>query len=148
MILFSAKGCPQSLRDLKHLPTITTILLEARNAESSAYINTRPPYPEEMTRKPYPTNYITPIFPKYGDLVGNAREHIRRYVDALTAHSHDHELRLREFSKSLEGHAFTYYTSLFPGSILSKNDMATQFMKKFFPLDKKLTLSDLQQLTL
>jgi len=52
-------------------------------------------------------------------MIRNAREHIRRYVDALTAHSHDHELRLREFSKSLEGQAFTWYTSLLQESVLS-----------------------------
>ena len=63
-------------------------------------------------------------------MTGNAREHIRQYVDALTAHSHDHELRLREFFKSLEGCAFTWYTSLALGSVLSWNDLAIQFMKK------------------
>ena len=78
-----------------------------------------------MSRKPYPANYTPPISPKYDGMVGNAREHIRRYMDALIAHSHDHELRLREFSKSLEGCAFTWYTSLSPGSVLSWNDMAT-----------------------
>ena len=121
---------------------IAAILLKTKKAESSTYIDTRP-YPEEMFRKSYPTNYTPPIFPKYDGMVGNAREHIRRYVDALTAHSHDHKLRLREFSKSLEGHAFTWYTSLLLGLILSWNDMATQFMKKFFSLDEKLTLSNL-----
>ena len=35
-----------------------------------------------------------------------------RYMDALTAHSYDHDLRLREFSKSLEDRAFTWYTTL------------------------------------
>lgn len=119
-------------------------MLEARKAESSTYIDTRPPHLEEMARKPYPTNYIAPISPKYDGMVGDAREHIRRYVGALIARSHNHELRLREFSKSLEGHAFTWYTSLLPGSVLSWNDMATQFMKKFFALDEKLTLSNLQ----
>lgn len=54
-----------------------------------------------MARRSYPTNYTPPIFPKYDGLVGNAREHTKRYIDALTAHSHDHELRLREFSKIL-----------------------------------------------
>ena len=66
-----------------------------------------------------------------------------RYMDALTAHSYDHDLRLREFSKSLEDRAFTWYTTLQLGSVLSQNDMATKFMKKLFALDEKLTLSDL-----
>ena len=62
----------------------------------------------------------------------------------LTAHSYDHELRLKEFFRSLEGRAFTWYTSVALGLVLSWNDLATQFMKKFFTLEEKLTLSDLQ----
>nr|POE66823.1 hypothetical protein CFP56_52033 [Quercus suber] len=103
-----------------------------------------PPYPKEVAGKPYPVNYTPPIFPKYDGMTMNVREHIRQYVDALIAQPHDLELRLREFSKSLEGRAFTWYTSLTPGSVLSWNDFATQFMKKFFTLKEKLTLSDLQ----
>lgn len=76
-------------------------------------------------------------------MIGNAREHIRRYIDALIAHSHDQELRLREFFKSLEGQAFTWYTSLLPGSFLSWNDIVIQFMKKFSTVDERLP--DLQQ---
>nr|POF15910.1 hypothetical protein CFP56_17150 [Quercus suber] len=93
---------------------------------------------------PILANYTSLIFTKSGGMIGNAREHIMRYMDALTAHSYDYELRLREFSKSLEGRAFTWYTILFLGSVLSWNDMATSLMKKFFALDAKLTLSDLQ----
>ena len=66
-------------------------------------------------------------------------------MNAFTAYSHDHKLRLREFSNSLEGQAFTWYTNILLGSVLIWNDMVTQFMKKFFALDEKLTLSDLQQ---
>lgn len=75
----------------------------------------------------------------------NARKHIRQYIDALTTDSHDYELRLREFAKSLEDRAFTWYTSLAPRSVLSWNDMATQFMKKFFAFEEKLKFSNLQQ---
>ena len=92
---------------------------------SAVYVDTRPPYPEEIVGKPYLANYTPPIFPKYDGMIGNAREHIRRYVDALTAHSHDHKLRLREFSKSLKGRAFTWYASLTLGSVLSWKDLAT-----------------------
>lgn len=68
----------------------------------------RPLYLEEMAKKPYLANYNPHIFLKYDSMIRNAREHIRRYVDALMAHSHDHELRLKEFSKSLEGQAFSF----------------------------------------
>nr|POE89524.1 aspartic proteinase cdr1 [Quercus suber] len=112
--------------------------------ESAIYVETRPPCPKEIVGKPYPANYTPPILHKYDGITRNAREHIRQYIDALTAHSHDHELRLREFSKSLEGQAFTWYTSFAPGLVLSWNDLATQFMKKFFSLEERLMLSDLQ----
>ena len=76
---------------------IVAILFKAKKAESIVYIDTKPPYSEEVASKPYPTNYTPPIFPKYDGMVGNTREHIRRYVDALTAHSYDHKLRLGSF---------------------------------------------------
>nr|POE59760.1 hypothetical protein CFP56_61797 [Quercus suber] len=76
--------------------------------ESPVYVDIKPPpYPEEIAGKLYPANYTSPIW--------NAREHIRQYVNVLTAHSYEHKLRLKEFSKSLEGRAFTWYTSLAPG---------------------------------
>ena len=71
--------------------------------EGVVYVDTKPPYLEEIARKPYPTNYTPPIFPKYNGIIGNARKHIRRYIDALIAYSHSHKLKLKEFSKSLEG---------------------------------------------
>ena len=77
---------------------ISAILFETKKVGSTVYIDTRPPYSEEVVGKPYPTNYTPPIFPKYDGMAGNAREHIKWYVDALMAHSYDHELRLKEFS--------------------------------------------------
>ena len=56
---------------------ITTILFEAKKVESAIYIDTMPPYSEEVASKPYPTNYTPPIFPKYDGMAGNAKEHIR-----------------------------------------------------------------------
>ena len=123
---------------------ISAILFEVKKLESAIYIDTRPLYLEEIARRPYLANYTFPIFSKYDGIAGNVREHIRWYMDALTAHSLDQELRLRVFSRSLEGRAFTWYTSLALGLVLSWNDLATQFMKKFFTLEEKHTLSDLQ----
>ena len=87
---------------------IHAILFEAKKMESVVYGDTKPSYLEEITGKPYLANYTPPIFPKYDGITGNTREHIKRYVDTLTAHTHDHEPRFREFSKSLEGRAFTW----------------------------------------
>nr|POF01938.1 hypothetical protein CFP56_06391 [Quercus suber] len=98
------RGSPYLTRE-----DITAILFEAKKVENTVYIDTKPPYSKEISSKPYLANYTPPTFPKYDGMAGNARKHIRRYIDALTAHSYDHELRIREFSKSLEGHAFTWY---------------------------------------
>ena len=65
----------------------------------SVYIDTRPSYLEEVAKKPYPTNYTSLIFLKHDGVAGNTKEHIQRFMDSLMAHSHDHELRLREYSK-------------------------------------------------
>ena len=104
---------------------IHAILFKAKKMESAAYVDTRPPYPKRIARKPYPANYTPPIFLKYDGITGNAKEHIRQYADVLMAHSHNHKLRLREFSKSLEGRAFTWNTILALGPVLSWNDLAT-----------------------
>ena len=93
--------------------------------ENAVYVDTRPSYPEEIAGKPYLANYTLPIFLKYDGTTKNAKDHIRRYVDALTAHSYDHELRLKKFFKSLEGWAFTWYASLALGSVLSWNNLVT-----------------------
>lgn len=122
---------------------ISAIWLKTKKLVSAVYVDIKPLYPEEIAGRPYPANYTPLIFPKYDGMTGNTREHIRCYVDALMAHFHDHELSHREFSKSLKGRVFTWYTSLALGSVLSWNDLATQFMKKFFALEEKLTLLDL-----
>ena len=73
--------CPQGSPYLSN-EDISTILLKAKKVESTIYVDIRPPYFEEVARKPYPVNY-TPIIPKYDGIIGNAREQIRRYIYAL-----------------------------------------------------------------
>ena len=120
----SIPQAPQGGQRLQGSPYLTkediyAILFKAKKIESTVYVDTRPPYSEEAFGKPYPINYTPLIFPKYDGITGNAREHIRWYVNAPMAHFHIHTLRLREFSKLLEGHAFTWYTSPALGSVLS-----------------------------
>ena len=68
---------------------------------------------------------------------------MRCFVDVLTAHSHDHDLRMKEFSKSFEGCTFSWYASLALGSRFGWNDLAMHFMKKLFPVDDRVTVADL-----
>ena len=50
---------------------ISAILFEAKKAESTIYIDTRPFYSEEVVSKPYPANYTPSIFPKCDGMAGN-----------------------------------------------------------------------------
>ena len=77
-----------------------------------------PPFSTTITAKPYPPGYQPPHFRKF-DGIGSAREHIISFLDDLGVHSGDNDLKLREFSKSLTGRAFTWYTKLRSNSINS-----------------------------
>ena len=67
----------------------------------------QPPYPREIQAKPYPRGYHPPAFRMYNGRTGNAREHIIQFIDDLGVFSHDPELRMREFSKSLRDRAYS-----------------------------------------
>ena len=92
----------------------------------------QPPYPLEIQSKPYPKGYRPPAFQMYNGRTGNAREHIIQFIDDLGVFSHDLELRMRVFSKSLGDHAYSWYANLAPGSIHSLEDLVNQFCGKFF----------------
>ncbi|KAF7822144.1 hypothetical protein G2W53_027599 [Senna tora] len=71
-------------------------------------------------------------FRKFGGQTGHAKEYIMCFVDDLGIYGQDKELRLREFSKSLTGNAYTWYNKLAPESICSWEEMAISFCGKFF----------------
>ena len=56
----------------------------------------------------------------------------------------DKDMCLREFSKSLCDHAYTWYTSLKLGSIPTWDDMVDMFCTKYFHGEETVTLATLQ----
>ena len=76
-----------------------------------------PPYPIKIAMKPYPKNYISSNLRKYNNKSGSAKEHLIQFSDDLGIHKFDHELWLKEFSKSLIEHAYSWYANLAPNSI-------------------------------
>ena len=73
---------PQALQGPQGSPYLTredihAILFEAKKMESAVYVDTRPPYLEEIVGKPYLANYTPPKFLKYNGITGNARENIK-----------------------------------------------------------------------
>ncbi|KAI5335496.1 hypothetical protein L3X38_025629 [Prunus dulcis] len=74
---------------------------------------------------------------------GSPKEHVNRFIDALGPHAGDYNLRFREFSKSITNHAYTWYTTLMPGSIRSWEDLASMFCKKYFQHEERVTTTQL-----
>ncbi|KAK9911759.1 hypothetical protein M0R45_035650 [Rubus argutus] len=103
----------------------------------------QPSYSTNLINRPYPTGYETPNFILFDGRKGSPREHISRFIDALGPHASDHNLRLREFSKTLTDRAYTWYTTLAPGSIHTWEDMASKFCKKYFEHEERVTISQL-----
>ncbi|GMN56984.1 hypothetical protein TIFTF001_026097 [Ficus carica] len=83
----------------------------------------RPPYPTELYQKPYSKGYQTPNLVIFDARKGNPKEHISRFLDAFGQHAGDRSLRLREFSKSLTGRAYAWYTTLTPKTIHTWEEM-------------------------
>ena len=76
-----------------------------------------PPFPPELLGKPYPKGYETPKFHPFDGRNGSVVEHVSRFVHTMGPYAGDRELCLREFTKSLIDRAYTWYTTLRPGSI-------------------------------
>ncbi|CAL9025182.1 unnamed protein product [Prunus brigantina] len=92
---------------------------------------------------PYPKGYETPSFVIFDGRKGSPKEHVNRFVDALGPHAGDYNFRLREFSKSLTDRAYTWYTTLTLGSVCFWDDLASQFCKKYFQHEERVTTTQL-----
>ena len=103
----------------------------------------QPPYPMEIFRKPYPAGYEPPHFILFDGRKGNPKEHVSRFIDAMGPHAGNHDLRLREFSKSLTDRAYTWYTSLPPSSIRSWEELVSRFCRKYFQNEEHVTVIQL-----
>lgn len=95
--------------DVEDTPITKKVLrrfLQNRREVSEFLWDVDPPFSMTIATKPYPPGYQPPHFRKF-DGTGSAREHIISFLDKLGIHRGDNNLRLREFSKSLTGRAFT-----------------------------------------
>ncbi|KAF7826492.1 reverse transcriptase [Senna tora] len=106
-------------------------------------IDFRPPYPQWISMKPYHKGYKPVEFRKFDGQTGHAKEHVMCFIDDLGIYGQDKELRLREFSKSLIGKAYTWYNKLAPESICSWKEMAIAFCGKFFESQPTVHVMDL-----
>ncbi|XP_021804720.1 uncharacterized protein LOC110749029 [Prunus avium] len=114
----------------------------SRSQEDWKYIP-QPPYPSSLLQQPYPKGYETPGFFLFGGRKESPKEHVNRFLDALGPRASNHNLRLREFSKSLTDRAYTWYTTLAPGSVRSWEDLVNRFCKKYFHHEERVTTTQL-----
>ncbi|CAL9005414.1 unnamed protein product, partial [Prunus brigantina] len=96
-----------------------------------------------LFQQPYPKGYEAPTFVLFDGRNGSPKEHVNRFIDALGPHARDYNLRLREFSKSLTDRAYTWYTTLAPGSVRSWEDLASRFCKRYFQHEERVTTTQL-----
>jgi len=68
-------------------------------------------------------------------------EHVNRFIIQCGEAANTDELRVRLFSSSLSGSAFTWFISLPPNSVITWADLEKQFHKYFFSgiHEKKIT---------
>uniref|UniRef100_A0A2N9IWD6 Integrase catalytic domain-containing protein n=1 Tax=Fagus sylvatica TaxID=28930 RepID=A0A2N9IWD6_FAGSY len=103
----------------------------------------KPPYPTELLKQPYPKKYIVPTFSRFDGRKGSALVHISKFIDSMGVYTGNGDLCLREFSKSLDDRACTWYITLPPRSVKVWEDMVELFCGKYFQAEEKITLVNL-----
>jgi hypothetical protein len=97
----------------------------------------KPPYPIELLKQPYPEKYVAQTFSCFDGQKGSALVHISKFIDSMRAYAGNGDLCLREFSKSFDDRAYTWYTTLPPGSVKVWKDMVKLFCGKYFQAEEK-----------
>ena len=107
----------------------------------------RTPYPPADDLIPLPNRYKVPDFTKFsGQDDTSTMEHVNRFIIQCGEAASRDELRVRLFSSSLSGSAFTWFISLPPNSIITWVDLEKQFHKYFFAGIHEKKLTDLVKL--
>jgi len=80
----------------------------------------RTPYPPAYDLIPLPNRYKVPDFTKFsGQDDTSTMEHVNRFIIQCGEAANRDELRVRLFSSSLSGSAFTWFISLPPNSVIT-----------------------------
>ena len=118
-----------------------------RIAPKRGIITYAKPYPEVYDLLPPQPKFKVPEFSKFsGNDNISTVEHISRYTAQLGVAATAEHMKIRLFSLSLTGPAFSRYTSLAPGSVTSWKQLEEQFHSQFFFGSDEATLSDLTTL--
>jgi len=104
-------------------------------------------YPPAYDFIPLPNRYKVPDFTKFsGQDDTSTMEHVKRFIIQCGEATNRDELRVRLFSSSLSGSAFTWFISLPPNSVITWANLEKQFHKYFFSGVHEKKLTDLVRL--
>jgi hypothetical protein len=102
------------------------------------------PYPSRFSSVPYPISWRCPEFVKFnGDDSKTMWEHVSQYLAQLGEASAIEEIKVRLFSLSLTGNAFSWFASLPVNSIRTWEQLEQKFHDHFYSGDNLLRLSHL-----
>jgi hypothetical protein len=108
---------------------LATILRESFNIEPKGRGRVyQKPYPDYYDQLPYPRGYRVLEFAKFSREDGKTTlEHVGQFILQCGEASANDTLKLRMFSLSLSGTAFTWFTSLAPNSIFTWAQLEQNF---------------------
>jgi len=107
----------------------------------------RTPYPPAYDLIPLPNRYKVPDFTEFsGQDDTSTMEHVNIFIIQCGEASNRDKLRVRLFSSSLSGSAFTWFISLPPNSVITWVDLEKQFHKYFFSGVHEKKITDLVRL--
>ncbi|KAK9911071.1 hypothetical protein M0R45_034994 [Rubus argutus] len=112
------------------------------NPQISGYLKPYPPYYDAL---PFPKRYQKPSFDKFDGINSSPHEHLAHFYSACGETSQSDAFLVRQFVQSLKGAAFTWYSQLQPGSILTWDDMQKAFLAQFVSSKKKVSIIDLAE---
>uniref|UniRef100_A0A2N9EZU9 RNA-directed DNA polymerase n=1 Tax=Fagus sylvatica TaxID=28930 RepID=A0A2N9EZU9_FAGSY len=133
----------EAIKQLKEKYVDVTNLLKQereKNPKEPRLFVKKPPYPIELLNL---EKYIVSTFSRFDGQKGSALVHISKFINSMGAYAGNGDLCLREFSKSLDDRAYTWYTTLRPGSVKVWEDMVELFCGKYFQAEEKITLVNL-----
>ncbi|KAJ1388292.1 Aspartic peptidase domain superfamily [Sesbania bispinosa] len=103
-------------------------LLQNKHSPPSTIFDLEPPLADAVTMVPYLSGYQPPTFRKF-DGTESLKEHIMSFLNDLGIYRSNKNLRLKEFSKSLLGRAFTCGITTF-AELMRKAADITDAMKR------------------
>jgi hypothetical protein len=107
----------------------------------------RTTYPSGYDQIPFPLRFKVPDFTKFSmQDETSTMDHITRFIIQCGEVGNVDALRIRLFSSSLSGPAFSWFTSLPANSIIKWSDLEQQFHNYFFSGIHEMKITDLTRL--